>query len=166
MRPQSRRCVYRQDKGAKLCALRQPTVQSFGGVRVNAQDVISKLRKNPGKDVILEVERADLCDMSTMWSAGRWELKANRWIFQSRGQWWLMRAQVKDAWAENWKQPRPLTEEVLPWGRGGDGWETQGTLVMRWGDVERAESEITGREWVLHGAVRRRWRGGSGAQAV
>ena len=59
-------CVYRQDEGAKLCALRQPTVQSFGGVRVNTQDVISKLRKSPGKDVILEVERADLCDMSTM----------------------------------------------------------------------------------------------------
>lgn len=40
------------------------TVQvSEGEVALN---VISKLRKNPGKDVILEVERADLCDMSTM----------------------------------------------------------------------------------------------------
>ena len=51
--------MYRQDEGAKLCALRQPTVQGFGGVRVQAQDIISKVRKNPGRDVILEAERAD-----------------------------------------------------------------------------------------------------------
>lgn len=31
---------------------------------------------------------------------------------------------------------------------------------------ERAESEITEREWVLRGAVSRRWRVGSGAQVV